>query len=282
MSAITSSEPAAPPARSTPLAATFAACAAEDRAALVLFTTAGHPSPAETPAVLRMLADSGADVLELGIPFSDPLADGPTIQRSSFEALAQGADPAWTLETLAAFRAVRRTPVVLFSYLNPILRYGVERFVADAVSAGAAGVLVTDLPVGADPELESQFEASPLDLIRLIAPTTPPERARAIAAGAQGFLYYVSRTGVTGARSELAAGLAEEVAALRAVATAPIAVGFGISTAEQAATVAGVADGVVVGSAVVESLGRRGVRETGRFVERLRAAMARPRGRTAT
>ena len=251
----------------------FATCAAEQRAALVVFTVAGHPSPQQTLDVLCALADSGADIIELGVPFSDPLADGPIIQKASFEAIEQGADLTWTLETLSAFRAMRDTPVVLFTYLNPILRYGTARFLEDAAKAGAAGVLVTDLPVGADPELERQFANSPLDLIRLLAPTTATQRVREVASGARGFLYYISRTGVTGTRSTLAAGLEDEVAALRAATSVPIAVGFGISTAEQAKAVARIADGVVVGSALVRTLGEAGVAEAARFVEGLHAAM---------
>ncbi|CAN5683582.1 tryptophan synthase subunit alpha [soil metagenome] len=257
----------------SPLTRTFAACREEGRAALVLYVTAGHPSPAATSEVLRMLAEAGADIIELGVPFSDPLADGPTIQRSSFEAIAQGADLAWTLETLARFRSEHATPVVLFSYLNPILRYGTERFLRDAAAAGAEGVLVTDLPAGADPELERAFADSPLDLIRLIAPTTRPERVREIAASARGFLYYVSRTGVTGAREALAENLTREVAEIRALTDLPVAVGFGISTPEQAAEVARVADGVVVGSALVDMLGREGVEEARRFVTSISQAM---------
>ncbi len=258
------------------LAGAFAACRAQGRAALIPYVTAGHPSPADTPALLRMLAEEGADVIELGVPFSDPLADGPTIQRSSFQAIEQGVDLRWTLERLAEFRATHDTPVVIFTYLNPILRHGVARFLADAAEAGAQGVLVTDLPVGSDPELEAAFAASPLDLIRLIAPTTLPARVKVIAAAARGFVYYVSRTGVTGAQMSLAAGLAAEVDAVRAATTVPVAVGFGISTPEQAAVVAANADGVVVGSALVDLLGRAGVEGARPLVRGLRAAVQRP------
>jgi tryptophan synthase alpha chain len=268
MSVSTSSEPAT-------LSAVFAACAAEGRAALVPYVTAGHPSPAGTLDVLRMLAEEGADVIELGVPFSDPLADGPIIQRSSFEAIGQGADLAWVLRTLAEFRGEHGTPVVLFSYLNPLLRYGLDRFLADAAAAGAQGVLVTDLPVGADPGTERAFHASPLDLIRLAAPTSTPDRVAVIAAASRGFLYYVSRTGVTGTQSELREGLARQVEAVKAVSPVPVAVGFGISTPEQAAVVAQAADGVVVGSALVDVLGREGLDEARVFVRGLRAAMPR-------
>jgi tryptophan synthase alpha chain len=271
MSASTSSEPA------TALSRVFARCDAQGRAALVPYVTAGHPSPALTPDVLRMLAAEGADVIELGVPFSDPLADGPIIQRSSFEAIEQGADLPWVLRTLADFRRAHDTPVVLFSYLNPLLRYGLERFLADAAAAGAQGVLVTDLPVGSDAETERLFHESPLDLIRLVAPTTTPQRAARIAAASRGFVYYVSRTGVTGTQAELREGLAAQVRAVRAVSPVPVAVGFGISSAAQASTVAQVADGVVVGSALVDVLGREGLESARALVRELRAAMARER-----
>lgn len=257
------------------LAGTFAACRAEGRAALIPYVTAGHPAPGDTGALLRMLAEEGADIIELGIPFSDPLADGPTIQLSSFQAIEQGATLEWTLAQLAEFRREHATPVVLFTYLNPIFRHGIGRFLRDAAAAGAQGVLVTDLPVGVDAELEDQFEASGMDLIRLIAPTTLPARVAHIARAGRGFLYYVSRTGVTGARIELASGLAAEVAAVRAASSVPVAVGFGISTPEQAATVAAVADGVVVGSALVDLLAREGVEGARPFVRALRGAVAR-------
>lgn len=251
----------------------FAACRSEGRAALVIYTTAGFPEPEQGLDALVALADAGADVLELGVPFSDPLADGPTIQRSSFRAIERGVDLAWTLELLARFRRERPTPVVIFSYLNPIMDYGVERFLADAATAGAQGVLVTDLPLGSDPEMERLFTESSLDLVRLVAPTTRPERIRDIAKTSGGFLYYVSRTGVTGARQALAAGLESEVALVRAATDLPVAVGFGISTAEQAATVARLAEGVVVGSAVVDALDRGGVEAAARLVADLRHAI---------
>jgi tryptophan synthase alpha chain len=255
------------------LDAAFAAAREEERAALVIYTTCGHPDPARGLETLLALADAGADVIELGIPFSDPLADGPTIQKSSFDVIAQGVDLHWSLELLRRFRAERDTPVVVFTYLNPIMNYGVEAFLRDAAEVGAQGVLVTDLPVGSDPPLEAKLRASSLDLIRLIAPTTRPERVREITADAGGFLYYVSRTGVTGARAELTASLREEVAMVRSVTDLPVAVGFGISTTEQAAAVARLADGVVVGSAVVDRLDRSGIEETARFVAALRAVM---------
>jgi tryptophan synthase alpha chain len=257
------------------LADRFAVARHEDRAALVAFVTAGHPSPRATLEVLEALAAAGADVIELGIPFSDPLADGPVIQRSSQRAIEQGVDLPWTLEALAAFRARSDTPVVLFGYLNPVLRYGAARFIDDAVAAGAQGVLLTDLPVGVDAGLEELFAGSPLDFIRLVAPTTSAQRAREIARAARGFLYYVSKTGVTGTGTELTSGLADEVRALRSDTTVPIAVGFGISTPAQARTVAHIADGVVVGTALVRILEEQGIGAATRLVAALRSAMDR-------
>ena len=222
---------------------------------------------------MTALADAGVAVLELGIPFSDPLADGPTIQRSSFIALERGTTVRRALELLREFRTRRDTPVVVFTYLNPVLSYGVAAFCEDAAEAGADGLLLTDLPVGSDPELESAVEASRLELVRLVAPTTPLDRIREIAERTRGFLYYISRTGVTGARSELREELAAEVRAVREVTDLPVAVGFGISTPEQARAVAAVADGVVVGSALVRTLEEEGVEGARRFMASLREAM---------
>ncbi|MEQ9399256.1 MAG: tryptophan synthase subunit alpha [Longimicrobiales bacterium] len=255
------------------IASAFAARRDEGRAALVPYVTAGFPGRDDTVAVLEALADSGADVLELGIPFSDPLADGPTIQRSSFRSLAGGTTVARVLEQLRDFRTRRSTPVVLFTYLNPVLRYGRDAFFADALEAGAQGLLLTDLPTGADPELEAAVPDSGLDLIRLVAPTTPRARIASVAAGGSGFLYYISRTGVTGARAELSATLAQEVGVVKDAVDLPVAVGFGISTPAQARAVAACADGVVVGSAVVQALDDGGPEAAAGFVASLRQGM---------
>lgn len=239
------------------------------------YVTAGHPSASSTLPLLRALDDAGADVIELGVPFSDPLADGPTIQKSSFQALQNGTTVEGVLSDLALFRAESERPVVLFTYLNPVLRYGVDRFLADAAEAGANGLLLTDLPTGSDREIEEAIMTSPLDLIRLLAPTTPVERVPEVARGGSGFLYYISRTGVTGARSELRTGLADEVMKVRDLVDLPVAVGFGISTPEQAAVVGASADGVVVGSALVRSLDEGGIEAGAAFVASLRAALQR-------
>jgi tryptophan synthase alpha chain len=251
----------------------FEARRADGRAVLVPYITAGFPGRDETVGLLHALAEAGGDVLEVGIPFSDPLADGPTIQRSSFASLTNGTTVERVLTDLRTFREDREMPVVLFTYLNPVLRYGFERFLEDATSAGASGLLLTDLPTGADARLEGAVTASALDLIRLIAPTTSLERVPDVAAGGSGFLYYISRTGVTGARSELRDTLGEEVAHVRDAVSLPVAVGFGISTPEQAAEVATVSDGVVVGSALIQALDAGGVEAASDFLASLRQAM---------
>jgi tryptophan synthase alpha chain len=255
------------------LAARFRGWRAAGRRALIPYITAGYPSRADTPALLDTLVAAGADIIELGIPFSDPVADGPTIQRSSQRALEQGVTLKWTLEQLGQFRARHDTAVVLFTYLNPVLNHGLERFTREARAAGADGVLLTDLPVGSDPDLERVFRGSGLSLIRLIAPTTAADRAREIARQAEGFLYYVARMGVTGATATLRDALLPEVAALRSVTDVPIAVGFGISTPEQAAAVARVADGVVVGSALIDAIERSGLPGAYELLHGMRTAM---------
>ena len=243
---------------------------ARGRTALIPYLTAGYPDLRASEEALR-LADELADVLEVGVPFSDPLADGPTIQRSTYQALQQGMTLARTLELIERCRL--RRPVVVFSYLNPILRYGLDRFLRDAEGLGVAGLLLTDLPAGTDPGVERAVQRSSLDLIRLIAPTTRPERLAAAVEGAQGFVYLVARLGVTGASRALAADLTESVARVQGATRLPVAVGFGISTAEQARTVARLADGVVVGSALVDALGNDGVAGAKRFLRELRAGL---------
>ena len=220
--------------------------------------------------LLRALARSGADIIELGVPFSDPVADGPTIQRSSQIAIENGTTLAWTLAQLEQFRLEHDTPVIIFTYLNPILRYGAQKFIDDAVAAGAQGVLITDLPAGGDAALEAAVTSSPLALIRLVAPTTDRARFREIASSAQGFIYYIARMGVTGARGDLPAELLAAVSKLRALTDVPIAVGFGVSSAEQVAAIAGVADGVVVGSALIDAISKDGVAGAEAFIKSLR------------
>ncbi len=256
-----------------PLTARLLGLRRDGRRALIPYVTAGYPERQSTLSLLEALVGAGADTIELGVPFSDPVADGPTIQRSSQRALENGVTMTWVLEVVAAFRARHDVPVVLFTYLNPVLCHGVRRFLDDATSAGAHGLLLTDLPVGADPGLEATFEESELALVRLIAPTTSQARALEIAQRTQGFLYYIARMGVTGASSNLREALSSEVAALRTVTDVPIAVGFGISTPEQAAAVARVADGVVVGSALIDALDRGGSAGAARLITSLRQSI---------
>jgi tryptophan synthase alpha chain len=258
------------------LGRTFAALRDARRCALIPYLTSGYPAARTTDLLLDSFAEAGADIIELGVPFSDPVADGRTIQRASLHALRAGTTLASTLERLAAFRARRDTPIVLFSYLNPILAYGPDRFIEHAAAAGASGVLVTDLPVGCDAELEATLEASPLALVRLVAPTTSAARTAEIAARAQGFLYYIARLGVTGAGATLRAELAAELAALRARAAVPVAVGFGIASPAHAAALATHADGIVIGSALIDALDRGGRAEATRLLAAMRAALDAP------
>jgi len=232
------------------IARRFAALRARDAKALVVYITAGHPDRARSLALLRGIADAGADVIELGVPFSDPLADGPVIQASSQRALEQG----MTFDGVLALAAEAKVdvPLVLFSYLNPIVAAG-PTALARAAAAGIHGLLVTDLPVGGDPQLEREIGASQLAFIRLVAPTTPTPRMAEIAQHGSGFVYLISRLGVTGMQSEIASGLSETIERLRSATKLPVCVGFGISGPEQAASVAKLADGVVVGSAVVRA-----------------------------
>ena len=233
---------------SDPFAKRFAELRAQDRRALVVYITAGHPDFERSLELLRALPAAGADIIEVGVPFSDPLADGPIIQASSQRALAAGMTFERTLELVA--RAGVDAPVVLFSYLNPIFAAGPDAL-RRAADAGVSGLLVTDLPVGADPELEARFGESPLAFVRLVAPTTPPDRMAEIARHGTGFVYLISRLGVTGVRHDLPPELPKTVSLLRGATSLPICVGFGISRPEQAVAVGRVADGVVVGSAVV-------------------------------
>lgn len=260
---------ASPIISSDPFAARFAALRAADRKALVVYLTAGHPDVARSLDLLRGVAASGADIIEVGVPFSDPMADGPIIQASSARALEGGMSFDGTLDLIS--RAALDVPVVLFSYLNPVLAAGPDAL-QRAARAGVHGILITDLPVGADPELEARFGASPLAFVRLVAPTTPAPRMAEIARHGRGFVYLISRLGVTGVRDDIPSELPDTVARLRAVTTLPVCVGFGISRPDQAAAVAHMADGVVVGSAVVRAAARS-VDEALALVRALREGM---------
>jgi len=241
--------------------------------ALIPYLTAGFPTPAVALAALRCVADAGADFVEVGVPFSDPLADGPTIQRTTQAALEQGMT---VPRVLALIReAALAVPVIIMTYLNPVLAYGVERFAQEAHDAGAAGVLLTDLPAGADPAVEAAVTNSALSLIRLVAPTTDDRRLTTALQGATGFVYLISRLGVTGARADVPPDLDAQVRRVRAASPArlPVAVGFGIGTPAQAAAAARLADGVVVGSALMDALTRGGVAALERLTRELAAAV---------
>jgi tryptophan synthase alpha chain len=242
---------------------------AAGRRALVCYVTAGHPDPAASVALVRAVAAAGADVIEIGVPFSDPVADGPVIQASSQRALEAGTTIESTLEITAA--AGVRVPLVLFSYLNPLLAAG-PGVLGRAQAAGLSGILVTDLPVGEDPERERWIGEGPLDFVRLAAPTTPTVRMAEIARHGGGFVYLISRLGVTGARDDVPADLPGTVERLRSVCSLPVCVGFGIATPRQAAAVGQLADGVVVGSALVEAAGRS-VDDAAALVAGMRAAL---------
>lgn len=234
------------------IAQRFADLRARGRVALVPYITAGHPDAERTVELITGLAEAGADVIELGLPFSDPMADGPIIQASSQTALAQGMNFDRLLEL--AHKANPGIPLVLFSYLNPILAAGKDALTR-AADAGFSGLLVTDLPVGSDPDLEARIGDGPLAFIRLVAPTTPRERMKEIAEHGSGFVYLISRLGVTGVRDDLPPELPATVQRLREATPLPVCVGFGVSRPEQAASVAKIADGVVVGSAIVRAAG---------------------------
>ncbi|TMI01735.1 MAG: tryptophan synthase subunit alpha [Betaproteobacteria bacterium] len=241
------------------------------RAALIPYLTAGFPTPEVSLEALRCVAAAGADFVEVGVPFSDPLADGPTIQRSTQAALDQGMTVPRVLDQIR--RAALEIPVVVMTYVNPLMAFGLERFVREAAAAGVSGLLLTDFPAGADPELEAMVQESPLALIRLLAPTTTPDRLARAVQGASGFLYLISRLGVTGVRDQVPADLAEHVARVRSASALPVAVGFGISTPAQARATARLADGVVVGSAIVDALAAGGVGAAERLVRQLADAV---------
>jgi tryptophan synthase alpha chain len=233
----------------------FSQLKADGRAALVTFLTAGDPDPATSLAILHALPKAGADVVELGMPFTDPMADGPAIQMSSQRALKAGQTLTKTLDMVRGFRQTdNSTPIVLMGYYNPIYIYGVERFLADAKSAGVDGLIVVDLPPEEDEELCLPALAAGLNFIRLATPTTDDKRLPAVLANTSGFVYYVSITGITGAATPDPGKVTGAVARIKRHTKLPVAVGFGVRTAEQAAAIASGADGVVVGSALVSAL----------------------------
>lgn len=253
---------------------TFVRLKDEGRGGLIPFITAGDPSLNLTRELIVELAGNGASVIELGVPFSDPMADGPVIQRSSERALRNGVGLEEILQTVSKAREDTKVPVVLFSYYNPLLQFGLERLAQEAARAGVDGVLVTDVPPEEAEDFQNVLSAQELDMIYLVAPTSTDARLQMIAERASGFIYAVSRTGVTGMREESSNSAEILVARVRAVTTLPVAVGFGISNKTQVEEVLAYADAAVVGSAIVTEIERQAanadmVKEVGAFVRRL-------------
>ncbi|HEY7518170.1 MAG TPA: tryptophan synthase subunit alpha [Methylomirabilota bacterium] len=244
----------ASPATTSRIDETFGTLRERGERALVVYVMAGDPSLTETRRLVVEAERRGADIVELGVPFSDPLADGPVIQRAGTRALRAGTTLARVLELVATLRAEVRLPIVLFTYYNPVLAFGLKSFARTAVDAGADGVLVPDLPYEEADPLRAEAEPAGLDMVQMVAPTTPPARAKTLARASRGFIYLVSLLGVTGERRAVPPDLEAQVRTVRAVTTKPICVGFGVSTPEHAATVGRIADGVVVGSAIVRTI----------------------------
>lgn len=236
----------------------FRELAEEGKAAFVAYICAGDPTMERSLEVMHALDRAGADIIELGIPFSDPMADGIVNQMAAHRALEAGGSTRGVLDLIRSFRESSETPIVLFTYLNPVYTYGFDQFHHDAAAAGADGVLLLDLPPDETSRNEELIETNELRHIRLIAPTTPADRIPMLAAASEGFIYYVSREGVTGAQQSLAEGISQNVAGIKEHATVPVVVGFGISSPDQAAEVARSADGVVVGSAIVRQVEEHG------------------------
>ncbi|HEY7725720.1 MAG TPA: tryptophan synthase subunit alpha [Anaeromyxobacteraceae bacterium] len=262
------------------VAAAFGRCRERGEAALIAYVMGGDPDLATSRALALACAEGGADLLEIGVPFSDPIADGPVIQRAAERALAAGTAARDVLRLAAAVRRRTDVPIALMGYVNPVLSYGEERFVADAARAGVDALILPDLPPEEAGAVAAAARAHGVALVFLLAPTSTEARRRAACQAATGFVYFVSVTGVTGARRELPRDLPAQLAAVRAVSPVPVAVGFGVSTPAQARALAGVADGVVVGSAVVARAARAGTRaaraaRVRRFVASLKRALRR-------
>ena len=256
------------------MTARLSAAFGKGRAALVTFITAGDPSPAATPALLDALVEGGADVIELGMPFTDPMADGPAIQAANLRSLGVGTKTADVLAIARGFRERHPSvPLVLMGYANPMIVRGPEWFAAEAAKAGVDGVICVDIPPEEDAALGPALRAAGISLIRLATPTTDAARLPAVLHGSSGFLYYVSVAGITGKQQAAIASIDEAVARLKAATDIPVAVGFGVRTPEQAEAIARVADGVVVGSALVDLIGEHGAQAAGP-VRELTSALA--------
>jgi tryptophan synthase alpha chain len=229
----------------------FARLKREGRKGLIAYITAGDPTPDHTPGLVEALERGGADLIELGVPFSDPIADGPVIQRAGYRALQAGTTLRKVLEIAAAIRTRSEVPLLLFTYLNPVMRYGIEKLAADAKAVGIDGCLLTDASVEEAGSYVEVMRSAGLDTVFLAAPTSTPRRLRLVAEYSTGFVYLVSRTGVTGERDSISGAVAPLVRAMRAVTDLPLAVGFGVSTPEHVAEIGSQAEAVVVGSAIM-------------------------------
>jgi len=258
----------------TRIQALFSDAAKQHRAALIAYLTAGDPAPERTPGIVAALERGGVDLIELGVPFSEPIADGPVIQRGAERALRAGTNVPKVLEIARKIREHSQIPILLFTYLNPVLRYGLDRLAADAKAAGVDGCLLTDLSVEEAESYMDAMHSAGLDTVFLAAPTSTDARLKLVAKYSTGFIYLVSRTGVTGERTALSDALAPLIERTRAVTGLPLAAGFGISTPEQASAVAKMADGVVVGSAIVRMIEKNASdAELEAFARSLRAGM---------
>jgi tryptophan synthase alpha chain len=272
--------PARRPAAAAPdrIRAAFDRCRAAGESALVAYVMGGDPDVATSKAMALACVENGADLLELGVPFSDPSADGPTLQRAAERALAAGTSTAEVIEIAAAVRARSDVPIALMTYLNPVLAHGVERFARDCGRAGVDALIVPDLLPEEAGEIAPVLAARGVRTVFLLAPTSGPERVEAAARAATGFLYFVSVTGVTGARKAAASDIRAQVAAVRARSAVPVVVGFGVSSPEEARALGKLADGVVVGSAIVSRIAEGGSRaaragRVGKFVRSLKRAL---------
>lgn len=241
-----------PTTTATRISSLFERCKTENRKAFIAYLTAGDPTPEITKSLVLALERGGADLIELGVPFSDPIADGPVIQRASHRALQAGMTMARLLECVREIRKVSQIPLLLFSYMNPLLRYGFGKLAKEASQAGVDGVLLTDLCIEEAQESVAQLRQQGLDTVFLAAPTSTERRLRLVAEQSSGFIYLVSRTGVTGEQVALSSQAGELINRMRSLTSLPLALGFGISTPEHVAEVSRIADGIVVGSAIVK------------------------------
>jgi tryptophan synthase alpha chain len=252
---------------------TFDRLRREGRRAFIPYIMAGDPSLARTKRLVRLLEDCGADIIELGVPFSDPLADGPVIQAAADRARRKGVTLSRVIKAVGELRKSTEVPIVLMTYYNPVFRYGDERFARDAARAGVDGVIVPDLPPDEAGSLMRPARRHGLDTVFLAAPTSPEKRLKLVAKSSRGFIYYVSITGITGAELRLDAAQRRSIEALRKLSGKPVALGFGVSRAAEARAVAEFADGVIVGSAIVRKVNEAPEEELAKFLRSLRAAI---------